>query len=135
MKTLQCGAICVALALVAPLAGAAESGKGGADAPAMRAAVDPATGRFRPLSEAEQQALEAQGLDRSSALSQLRAQQAKRGQPAKSAVVSTPYGESMDVPDEYLVQLRATRDADGVLKHGHGDPRLDGHAGEELPNE
>lgn len=132
MKSVGATALLAALSFVAPCH-AAEADS--AAAPAMRAGFDVETGRFRPLSAEEQQALARQGLDRGSVLSMLRLQQAKAGGTKSAPVIQSDGSEMLAVPEEFFVQLRVERGADGQPRIAHDDASLDTHGHAEAPHE
>ena len=132
MKSLGATALIAALSCVSPCY-AAEADS--AAAPAMRAGFDADTGRFRPLSAEEQQALARQGLDRGSVLSMLRLQQAKSAGAKSGPVLQSDGSEMLAVPEEFFVQLRVERGADGQPRIAHDHASLDTHRHAEAPHE
>lgn len=132
MKAVLCTTL---LALAAAAPGVVAESKVG-EAPTLRAGFDASTGRFRPLSAEEQQALARQGLDRGSVLSMLRLQQQAKSAGAKSGPVTQADGsEMLAVPEEFFVQLRVERGADGQPRIAHDDASLDTHGHAEAPHE
>jgi hypothetical protein len=144
MKALFCPL--VTLALCAAMPAIADDGKRSTNPTesasaltGMRAGIDRNTGRFRELTPAEQQELDARGNGRGELMALLKrggVTQPETAAEAEAERIILPNGaEIMPLPLELMVSLEAHVDADGYVVTGHNDASIDRTTSKELPHE
>ncbi len=132
------------LALV-PAAHAANGGKAAADPQQtyadVKIAIDPATGKIRPITRGESRALEAQAAAMARRVEPEGAGKKGFVMPANEAEAAAtrrvlPSGAVVQqVPENMMSTLQVTRAADGTLHMHHGGEQSHAQAKQELPHE